>query len=86
LDFSDEEYLQAGERIWNLERLFNLQAGFSKEDDILPKRLLEEPMADGPHKGRVVELDKMLPVYYQLRGWDAEGIPTGDKKAELGLA
>ncbi len=86
VDFSDEEYLQAGERIWNLERMFNLKAGFSKADDVLPKRLLEEPMAAGPHQGRVVELDKMLPVYYQLRGWDTEGNPTGEKKAELGLA
>jgi len=52
---SDDEYLLAGERIWNLERLFNLKAGFSKKDDTLPPRLLKDPMPGGPHKGRVVE-------------------------------
>lgn len=85
LDISDEEYLLAGERIWNLERLFNIKAGFTKKDDTLPPRLLHEPMKDGPHKGRVVELDKMLPEYYSLRGWDENGIPTEQKLQELGL-
>lgn len=86
VDLSDEEFLQAGERIWNLERLFNLKAGFSKADDILPPRLLEEPMPAGPHQGRVVELDKMLPEYYQLRGWDENGEPTGEKLAQLSIS
>jgi len=86
LNISDEEYLLAGERIWNMERLFNLKAGFSKKDDTLPPRLLKEPMPDGPHKGRVVELDKMLPEYYKLRGWDEQGIPTQEKLQQLGLA
>jgi len=86
VNLSDEEFLLAGERIWNLERLFNLQAGFSAEDDKLPPRLVDEPMKGGPHKGRVNELDKMLPEYYQLRGWDEKGIPQEEKKAALGLA
>ncbi len=86
LDISDDEYYQVGDRIWNLERLFNLRAGFSKQDDTLPPRLLNEPMKDGPHKGRVVELDVMLPEYYSLRGWDEEGVPTPEKLQELGLA
>ncbi|NLO21308.1 MAG: aldehyde ferredoxin oxidoreductase family protein [Syntrophomonadaceae bacterium] len=86
VELSDEEFLQAGERIWNLERLFNLKAGFSKKDDVVPRRLLEEPMLAGPHKGRVLELDKMLPVYYELRGWDENGIPTGEKLALLGIS
>lgn len=86
LDISDEEYLLAGERIWNLERLFNIQAGFTKEDDTLPPRLLNEPMPDGPHKGRVVQLDQMLPEYYSLRGWDEQGVPTAQKLQELGLS
>lgn len=85
LEISDEEYLLAGERIWNLERLFNIKAGFSKKDDTLPPRLLNEPMKDGPHKGRVVQLDKMLPEYYSLRGWDEYGVPTEQKLQELGL-
>jgi aldehyde:ferredoxin oxidoreductase len=86
LNISDDEYLLAGERIWNMERLFNLKAGFTKKDDTLPPRLLNEPMPDGPHKGRVVELDKMLPEYYSLRGWDEQGIPTDEKLQQLGLA
>ena len=51
----------------------------------LPPRMLHEPLPDGPAKGRVVELDKMLPEFYQLRGWDAQGWPTKEKLAELGL-
>jgi aldehyde:ferredoxin oxidoreductase len=84
-EYDADSFSQAGARIWNLERLFNLKAGFTREDDTLPKRLMEEPMPEGPGKGQVVELDKMLPEYYQLRGWDTEGRPTGEKLTELGL-
>lgn len=86
IQMSDEEWLAAGDRIWNLERLFNLRAGFTKLDDTIPQRLLQEPMAAGPHKGRVVELDKMLPEYYELRGWDQDGVPTPEKRAQLGIS
>jgi len=85
VDMSDEEVLKAGERIWNLEKLFNLEAGFTKADDTLPERLLKEPIPSGPAKGKVVELDTMLKEYYELRGWDEEGVPTEEKKAELSL-
>lgn len=85
LDLSDEELLLVGERIWNLEKLFNLEAGFSKKDDTLPPRLLQEPMKDGPHKGNVVNLEEMLPEYYQLRGWDENGVPGAGKLSQLGL-
>jgi len=77
---------RAGERIYNLERLFLLGAGFSRGDDTLPPRMLREPMPEGPAKGQVVELDRMLPEYYRLRGWDQEGRPTAAKLTELGLA
>ena len=77
--------LKAGERIWNLERMFNMKAGFTKEDDTLPKRLLEEPAPRRPAKGHVVELAKMLEEYYELRGWDENGLPTEEKLEELGL-
>ncbi len=80
-----DDLLQLGERIWNVERLFNLEAGFTAADDTLPPRLLEEPLPDGPSAGHVTRLADMLPAYYQLRGWTADGIPTGAKKAELGL-
>ena len=85
IPYSDEELLKAGERIWNLERLFNLKAGFTKKDDTLPPRILKEPIASGASKGEVCELDRMLPEYYKLRGWDEEGRPTREKLEELGL-
>jgi aldehyde:ferredoxin oxidoreductase len=83
VDLSDEEFLKVGERIWNLERMFNLEAGFTKEDDTLPPRLLEEALTSGPAKGKVAELDKMLGEYYELRGWDKDGIPMEEKLNEL---
>jgi aldehyde:ferredoxin oxidoreductase len=85
LPYSDDELMKAGERIWNMERLFNLKAGLTGKDDTLPPRLLKEPIPSGPSKGEVCELDRMLPEYYQLRGWDEEGRPTKEKLEELGL-
>jgi aldehyde:ferredoxin oxidoreductase len=80
-----ENVMLAGERIWNLERIFNLKAGFTKDDDTLPRRMTEEPLPDGPGKGQVNRLSEMLPEYYQLRGWDENGVPTREKLSELGL-
>ncbi|MFA4835576.1 MAG: aldehyde ferredoxin oxidoreductase family protein [Dehalococcoidia bacterium] len=80
-----EDLLHAGERIWNLERLFNLRAGFTKADDNVGRRMEEEPSPDGPAEGKVLRLGEMLPEYYQLRGWDENGIPTEEKLAALGL-
>jgi aldehyde:ferredoxin oxidoreductase len=85
MEINADELMKIGERIWNLERLFNLKAGLTGKDDTLPERLLKEPISSGPAKGKVVELDKMLPEYYQLRGWDNGGIPTKEKLKELGL-
>lgn len=85
MDCSDEEILMAGERIWNLEKIFNMKAGFTKEDDTLPERLLKEPMPNGPGKGKVVELETMLGEYYELRGWDEMGVPKEEKLRELSL-
>ena len=80
-----EGFLKTGERIFNLEKLFNLKAGLTIEDDTLPKRMLEEPFTEGPGKGHVVQLSKMLPEYYQLRGWSEVGIPAKRKLEELGI-
>jgi aldehyde:ferredoxin oxidoreductase len=85
IDYTDEDVLLAGERTWNLEKLFNLKAGFTKADDILPPRLLNEPLPSGAAKGRVNELNIMLPEYYKGRGWDEEGIPTKEKLEELSI-
>jgi len=75
----------AGERIWNLERLYNLRAGFSREDDTLPPRFLSEPLKEGGSAGHVVHLDEMLAEYYRFRGWTSEGVPTSKKLETLGL-
>jgi aldehyde:ferredoxin oxidoreductase len=83
--YPTEEFLRAGERIWNLERLFNLKAGLTTKDDTLPERLLKEPMPTGAAKGQVNRLGEMLPEYYQLRGWDKNGVPTDKKLKELAL-
>ncbi len=84
-NYSPDEMLKLGEKIWNLEKLFNLKAGFGKGDDTLPERFLKEPMPSGAAKGQVVQLGKTLPEYYKLRGWNEEGIPTDEKLRELGL-
>ena len=83
--WTSERLLLTGERIWNLERLFNLAAGFTAADDSLPPRLLEVPAPSGVAKGRVAELALMLPEYYALRGWSPDGIPTDETLERLGL-
>lgn len=84
-DWSVEKLLDMGERIWNLERQFNLKAGLTGNDDTLPKRLLKEAAKTGPAIGRVNDLDKMLPEYYQLRGWTDAGEPTQETLTRLAL-
>jgi aldehyde:ferredoxin oxidoreductase len=84
-DWSLERLLEMGERIWNLERQFNLAAGIDGGEDRLPKRLVTEPAKSGPAKGLVNGLDKMLPEYYRLRGWSPEGVPSEETLKRLGL-
>ena len=83
--WSVERMLETGERIWTLERQFNLAAGFTSADDTLPKRLLTEPAASGPAKGLTNGLKKMLPEYYAIRGWTPDGVPTNETLARLAL-
>ena len=83
--WSAEALMKTGERIWNLERLFNLREGFTKRDDTLPPRLLKEPMPEGPAKGHVVELEPLLEDYYRARRWDNNGVPTPELLERLGL-
>ena len=84
-DWSVETLLEVGERIWNLERNFNNAAGFTAADDKLPERLMKDAAKTGPAKGLTSQLDKMLPEYYQLRGWTADGVPTNETLGRLGL-
>ena len=84
--FTADDLMMVGERVWTLERLYNLREGFTQEDDTLPDRLLNEPVAEGPSEGFTVKLDPMLEEYYAFRGWDKNGVPTEAKLKELGLA
>ncbi|MGR8947367.1 MAG: aldehyde ferredoxin oxidoreductase family protein [Gammaproteobacteria bacterium] len=83
--WSPEQMLEAGERIWNLERQFNNAAGLTAADDKLPQRLLKDAAKTGPAKGMVNELHKMLPAYYEIRGWTPEGVPTEETLSRLGI-
>jgi len=74
---------EIGERIYNLERLYNLREGLTAADDRLPERLLSTPLSK--HGQRGVPLDEMLPQYYEVRGWDAHGIPTEKTINRLGI-
>lgn len=73
-----------GERGFNLERLFNIREGFTAKDDTLPKRFTHEEQIPGNAKTKV-PLDKMMPRYYSLRGWDERGVPTPKTLKKLGL-
>ena len=84
-DWTMEKLAVVGERIWNLERQFNNAAGFTAKDDDLPPRLKTEGAKTGPAKGLVSGIDKMRPEYYQLRGWDAGGVPKAETLKRLGL-
>jgi aldehyde:ferredoxin oxidoreductase len=80
-----EKLALLGERVWNMERVFNNAAGFTAKDDDLPPRLKTEPAKTGPAKGLVSGIDKMRPEYYKVRGWTPEGVPTKETLDRLGL-
>lgn len=84
-DWSVDKLMEVGERIWNMERQFNMAAGITGDKDTLPQRLLKEAAKTGPAQGLVNGLDKMLPEYYALRGWSTDGTPTGETLSRLGL-
>jgi len=88
-DVTVDELERVGERVINLERLFNVREGARRADDVLPWRVMHEPIPDGPSVGMhcpPAELAGMLDRYYALRGWDADGVPTAARLAALGLA
>ena len=84
-DWSVENCMSAGERIWNLERKFNLDAGFTGKDDNLPKRLMKDATKSGPAEGKTSGLDKLLPEYYAVRGWTKDGIPSNETLNRVAL-
>jgi aldehyde:ferredoxin oxidoreductase len=83
--FTAMDLISIGERIYNLERVFNARDGFNRKDDSLPMRLLETPLPEGHSKNRIVALDLMLDEYYRLRGWTADGVPTTSTLSEVKL-
>ena len=83
--YSADDVMKIGEKIYNIERLFILKAGITGKDDTLPPRLLNDPIPAGPSKGTVSHLYEMLPEYYEIRGWDENGVPTQEKLDELDL-
>lgn len=86
VEIDSQEMLKTGERIWNIEKLFNLREGFTRKDDTLPPRLMTESFKVGHSKGIVVDLDPLLDKYYSIRGWTKDGVPTPEKLKELELA
>jgi aldehyde:ferredoxin oxidoreductase len=89
LPMTGEKLLRCGERVYNLEKLFNLREGFGRASDYPPLRFFEEPLSDGPGKGAKLsrdDYDRLLDEYYEARGWDKEtGVPTPDKLKSLDL-
>ncbi len=84
-EWSTEKLEEVGERVFNLERTFNIAAGFTRADDTLPQRFLETPAPGGTAAGKVSDLPMMLPAYYQERGWTEEGVPTNETLSRLRL-
>jgi len=88
-DIDLDELTAIGERIYNLERIINVKRGANRSTAMLPYRVMNEPVPDGPCRGRYVpqtKLDRMMDGYYKLRGWDRDGVPVDGKLSELGLA
>jgi aldehyde:ferredoxin oxidoreductase len=85
IPYATGDLIKAGERVYNLERLYNNREGFTRKDDTLPARLLTEAPTEGPSRGWVSNLEPMLNEYYRSRGWDENGVPKPAKLAELGL-
>ena len=84
-EIDQEELLKLGERLVNLKRMYNVKLGVSRKDDVLPPRLAAQARPDGRSAGQLPHLGKMLHEYYQLRGWDPEGVPTVETLKRLGL-
>ncbi|NMB64445.1 MAG: aldehyde ferredoxin oxidoreductase family protein [Spirochaetes bacterium] len=85
-DITKQELVEIGERIYTLERLINVSRGIDRQSDVLPYRVMNEPIPDGPSKGWMCtneDLQKMLDEYYRLRGWDKNGIPTKETLKRL---
>jgi aldehyde:ferredoxin oxidoreductase len=84
-DLDLQGLMRIGERLFNLKRLYNVRLGIGRKDDTLPLRLLTHDRGSGGAAGSLPALEKALPEYYELRGWDEQGIPQAEKLRALGL-
>jgi aldehyde:ferredoxin oxidoreductase len=88
IEISPGELLKIGERIWNLERIYNLKAGFTWKDDTLPERLFKnekENKEEMKHGLSKTEFEEAIKEYYHYRGWNGDGVPSQKKLKELAL-
>jgi aldehyde:ferredoxin oxidoreductase len=85
-DWTADDVLHTGERLFNLKRLVDLRLGVTGADDTLPQRLLSEPRPTGGAAGVLPDLDAMLAEYYRDRGWTSDGAPSAERLKALGLA
>ncbi len=85
-DWTIQDVLLVGEKLFNLKRLINARWGISRKDDMLPPRMFAHARPSGGAEGNLPHLGKMLSEYYMLRGWSEEGIPSEAKLKELGLS
>lgn len=84
-DIDAEELMAAGERIYNLKRLYNTRCGIARKDDTLPKRITTHKRGSGGAAENLPDLEAMLDEYYAVRGWTSDGIPEQDTLHRLGL-
>jgi len=83
VEYTSEDLMRVGERIWNIERLYNIREGFTRADDTLPARFFDEAV-----NGHVIEHEEFqntLDEYYRMRGWDENGVPTKRVLEKLNL-
>jgi aldehyde:ferredoxin oxidoreductase len=89
MDVTLEDLWRIGERVYTLERLFNVREGVRRSHDTVPERFFKEPIPRGPHKAAILtqdELNKMLDEFYEDYGWNKKtGIPTEERLKLLGL-
>lgn len=85
-DFDRKEFLQCGERIFTLKRLYNTKCGITSKDDTLPERFLNFTIPGEERVHMIAPIESLLAEYYSLRGWDSDGIPTNETLARLGLS
>ena len=84
--WTSDDLLRMGEKLFNLKRMINVRYGIGRKDDTLPPRLVTLARPSGSAEGVLPDMDRLLSDYYELRGWNPDGSPSEERLAELGLA